>query len=287
MKPINYLDGFSGYGGFHLALKNAGYEFNKCYFSEIDKYAIANYRYNFPESIYAGSITDIPTNGIIEGLDLFTFGWPCQDNSSNGKRQGQRHGTRSGLLYAAAKVISKYKPRIFVAENVEGLYTVNKGIDIVESFRVLTYLYKNCPQYDIEMQFLDTRFFWLQSRPRLYFVGYHRGGDYSKVFPITGSSRPDNKREIREYAAKGIVSAFDLRCTYEERREVANSLYIRNITPVEEERIQGLPDNWTKLGNFEGVIKEIPESQRYFLTGNGVSIPVVQNILQKLKINFS
>jgi DNA (cytosine-5)-methyltransferase 1 len=278
MEVMDYLDGFSGYGGFHLGLEQAGFKFKNVYYSEIDKHAIANYRYNYPESIYAGSITDIPTNGIIPRLDLFTFGWPCQDNSSNGKRQGQQRGTRSSLLYSAVEIISKYKPRLFIAENVEGLYTVNKGIDIVESFKILAMLHDSCPQYEIEMQFFDTRWFHLQSRPRLYFVGHIRGRGNRRIFPIVSSGRQDNTGEVRMYAAKGIVSAFNLSSSYEERRKIADSLYIRNVTPIESERIQGLPDNWTKYGVFDSEVKEIPKNKRYELAGNGVSIPVIKSI---------
>jgi DNA (cytosine-5)-methyltransferase 1 len=180
---MNYLDGFSGYGGFHLAFERAGWRFDKCYYSEIDKHAIANYSYNFPNSIYAGSIDTICQSGIITDLDLFTFGWPCQDNSIAGKRKGQQSGTRSGLLYEAVNIIDKFKPRNFVAENVAGLLSVNKGIDIIESFKILSYLNESMPQYDIEMQLLNTRWFLPQNRERLFFVGHIRGGGIpSKYF---------------------------------------------------------------------------------------------------------
>ena len=36
---MNYLDLFSGAGGFHLGLKQAGIKFKKTFFSEIDKNA--------------------------------------------------------------------------------------------------------------------------------------------------------------------------------------------------------------------------------------------------------
>lgn len=182
---IDLLDGFSGYGGFHLALDNAGWKFNNTYFSEIDKYAIANYTYNFSNSIYAGSIDTICSSGIIRNIDLFTFGWPCQDNSIVGERKGQRPGTRSGLLYNAAEIINKFKPRNFIAENVAGLLSVNKGIDIVESFRLLAFLNESCPQYDIEMQLLNTRWLLPQNRERLYFIGHLRGSCSRQILPLT------------------------------------------------------------------------------------------------------
>lgn len=179
-----YLDGFSGYGGFHLGLEEAGFVFDKVYFSEIDKNAIANYKYNFPNSIYAGSITTISRNTIPEGIDLFTFGWPCQDNSIAGKRKGQSAGTRSGLLYEAVRVINEFKPRHFIAENVPGLLSVNEGIDYIEAIRLLSIFNESCPQYDIEMQLLNTKWVLPQNRERLYFIGHLRGTGSRQIFPI-------------------------------------------------------------------------------------------------------
>jgi len=53
---------------------------------------------------------------------------------------------------------------------------------------------------------------------------------------------------------------------------------IRRLTEIECERLQGLPDDWTKFGNYDGTIKEIPMSQRYKLLGNGVTVKVVEEI---------
>ena len=56
---MNYLDLFSGIGGFSLGLKQAGFKFDKHYFSEVDKYAIEVYQKQFPEAEGLGSVTDI------------------------------------------------------------------------------------------------------------------------------------------------------------------------------------------------------------------------------------
>ncbi len=181
---MNYLDGFSGYGGFHLALEEAGFKFDKVYFSEVDKHAIANYKYNFPNSIYAGPIQSINRTTIPEGIDIFSFGWPCQDNSIAGKRKGQSGGTRSGLLSEAVRVIDEFKPRHFIAENVPGLLSVNKGVDYIEAIRLLCVFNEGCPQYDIEMQLLNTKWFLPQNRERLFFVGHLRGTGCRQIFPI-------------------------------------------------------------------------------------------------------
>lgn len=49
---------------------------------------------------------------------------------------------------------------------------------------------------------------------------------------------------------------------------------IRRLTPVECERLQGFPDGWT-----DGV----SETQRYKQMGNSISVPVILEILKKIK----
>lgn len=84
---MKIIDLFSGIGGFSLGFQRAGYNFTEHYFSEIDKHAIANYKYNFPNAKHIGDITTIqPAN--LAGADIITFGSPCQDFSMAGRRAG-------------------------------------------------------------------------------------------------------------------------------------------------------------------------------------------------------
>lgn len=60
---------------------------------------------------------------------------------------------------------------------------------------------------------------------------------------------------------------------------------IRRLTPTECERLMGLPDGWTSEGIDEkGETIKISDSQRYKLTGNGVCVPVVKAIVERLII---
>lgn len=56
---MNLLELFSGIGGFSLGLQQAGFTFDKVYFSEIDRHAIANFKHNFPNAQHVGSVCDI------------------------------------------------------------------------------------------------------------------------------------------------------------------------------------------------------------------------------------
>jgi DNA (cytosine-5)-methyltransferase 1 len=58
---------------------------------------------------------------------------------------------------------------------------------------------------------------------------------------------------------------------------------IRRLTPIECERLQGFPDDWTKFGN-EG---EISDSQRYKMCGNAVTVDVVKAVAENCKFIFN
>ena len=59
---------------------------------------------------------------------------------------------------------------------------------------------------------------------------------------------------------------------------------IRDLTEIESERLQGFPDNWTKYGDYNGIIKEVPKSARYFMCGNAVTSLLVKEIGLKIKL---
>ena len=57
---------------------------------------------------------------------------------------------------------------------------------------------------------------------------------------------------------------------------------IRKLTPIECERLQGFPDNWTQFGT-EG---QVSDSQRYKMCGNAVTTNVVSAIAEGCKFIF-
>jgi DNA (cytosine-5)-methyltransferase 1 len=175
---MNYLDLFSGIGGFALGFQRAGWKFDKHYFSEINPYAIKVYQRHFPDAIPLGSITGIKPEELGQ-VDLITFGFPCQDLSIAGKRAGLA-GSRSGLFFEAMRLIRFLRPSIFIFENVKGLLTSNQGQDFETVLREIA----DVGLYECEWQLLNTSWFLPQNRERIYFIGHlgERGG--RKVFPI-------------------------------------------------------------------------------------------------------
>ena len=176
---MKLLDLFSGIGGFHLGFERAGFEFDYVGFAEVDKYASAVYKYNFPFSEELGDVKSIRSENLPK-IDIITFGSPCQDFSIAGKRAGATEGTRSSLIWEAIRLITKCKPRVFVWENVKGTFSSNNGAD----FWAIIQAFTNIGSYRLEWQLLNTRWFLPQNRERLYLVGYSgdRGG--RSVFPI-------------------------------------------------------------------------------------------------------
>jgi DNA (cytosine-5)-methyltransferase 1 len=175
---LKLLDLFSGIGGFHLGLTQAGFEFDWVGFSEIDKYAKETYSKHFPDAVDLGDVRTIRHEALPE-IDIITFGSPCQDFSIAGKRSGLG-GDRSSLIGEAIRLIADLKPHIFIWENVKGTFSSNNG----EDFWAIIQAFSNIGGYRLEWQLLNTRWFLPQNRERIYLVGHLGEGRGHKVFPI-------------------------------------------------------------------------------------------------------
>lgn len=301
MKNWNYLDLFSGIGGFHLGLKYAGFKFGWTGHSETDKYAEQVYHKHFPKSECLGDVRTIRTDRLPERISFLTFGFPCQDISIAGKRGGLG-ASRSGLFFEAMRIISECKPEIFIFENVKGLFSSSEGRD----FEIILRTIADIGLYDCEWQLLNTCWFLPQNRERIYFIGHLRGKSESKVFPIgegsqgkTGTQTETSRQKsrirrnysedkIRVYSPKGYARTIRerdykggqlLQIGTSEHHNTADvhsinqESKIRRLTPIEYERLQGFPDNY-----HEG----LSDTQAYKCYGNAVSVPVVKAIGEKL-----
>lgn len=208
---MKIIDLFSGIGGFALGFQRAGYQFTEHYFSEIDKHAIANYKYNFPHAINLGDITSIH-GGDFTGIDVITFGSPCQDFSLAGRRAGLK-GAKSSLIQQAIALIAQLRPSLFVWENVKGAFSSNAGAD----FWAIIKAFANIGGYTIEWQLLNTKWLLPQNRERIYLIGHIGGRSIPGVFPfgendklLEGKTRKENRKcpSIKTSPARTITSRY-------------------------------------------------------------------------------
>ena len=123
---------FDGSGTMPLAAEMCGVR--AVWASEVEPYPIAVTRTHLPLMQHLGSVTDID-GGLIEPVNVITFGSPCQDLSIAGRRAGLE-GKRSGLFMEAARIIREMRqatgglfPRFAVWENVPGALSSNGGKD--------------------------------------------------------------------------------------------------------------------------------------------------------------
>jgi len=273
---MKYFSTFSGIGGFDLALDEAGH---KCIgYSEIKQSAISVYENKFPNIKNYGDIKRIKT---LPNFDILVGGTPCQDFTILGKREGLQ-GSESSLFYEFVKILKKKKPSYFIFENVKGSMSSNGGKD----FAIMQIELSNCG-YDIQWQVLNSKNFGLaQNRQRVYIVGCIRGKSWKGFFPIRTSSESSIRRikeinggfhRYRTYSVKGIAPTLTAyqKAGYARVKIQSGKRTIRELTPIEYERLQGFPDNWTDVG--------LNKYERYELIGNAVSVNVVKAIINKLK----
>ncbi|KKT06417.1 MAG: Cytosine-specific methyltransferase [Candidatus Woesebacteria bacterium GW2011_GWA2_44_33] len=90
------------------------------------------------------------------------------------------------------------------------------------------------------------------------------------AIPVLTPDRMEKRQNGRRFKNDGDP-AFTL--TSQDKHGVYDGLSIRRLTPVECERLQGFPDNWT-----EG----ISDTQRYKCLGNAVTTLVIAEIGRKL-----
>jgi len=274
---MKIIDLFSGIGGFSLGFQRAGYQFTEHYFSEIDKHAIANYKYNFPHAKYIGDITTLH-GGDFTDIDIITFGSPCVDFSLAGRRAGLK-GAKSSLIEYAIALIANIRPSVFVWENVKGAFSSNAGADFWAILQALA----NIGGYTIEWQLLNTSWLLPQNRERIYLIGHIAGRSIPGVFPIGEIAKDSSKktRNIYDYS-RTILRGYKNSSSMGSFIRTKNNK-IRYLTEIECERLQGFPDNWTQYGDYNGTIKPIACTQRYKLIGNAVTVDIVELIAKRLK----
>ena len=115
---------FSGAGGMDLGFIQAG--FDVVWANDIIPEAIETYRNNIGNHIVYGDIRMISSEDIPDNPDVIIGGFPCQGFSIANTRRSMED-QRNFLYKEMLRIIGDKKPKMFVAENVKGLLSMEKG----------------------------------------------------------------------------------------------------------------------------------------------------------------
>jgi DNA (cytosine-5)-methyltransferase 3A len=292
---IIVLSLFDGISCGQVALERAGISVDKYYASEIDKYAIQVTQKNYPNTIQLGDVTKIDFKQIEGKIDLLIGGSPCQDLSNYKYDRGGvtgLEGSKSSLFWHYVKALKTLKPKYFLLENVASME--NKWIDIISE------------ELGVQPIEINSALVCAAERKRLYWTNIGQIGQpenkevllkdilecdvpdkyyYGSKYPITlhgldkkvcATIHLNGHRQTKE------VYSPNFKCNTilcdgnggNRVKKVLDKKGVRKLTPLEYERLQTLPDNYT-LG--------LSDSRRYTAIGNGWTVDVIAYILNNIK----
>ena len=194
---MNFLDLFSGIGGFRLGLEQAGH--TPVGWVEIDKFARQSYQaiHDTDGEWTATDITKVTDEEWREfngKVDIIAGGFPCQAFSIAGKRMGFLDSTKGTLFFEVARAAQQIKPRYLFLENVKGLLNHDSG----NTFRTILNTLDELG-YDVEWRVLNSKDFGVpQNRERVYIIGHLRGDGGREVFPFFRENGATNRASIKQ-----------------------------------------------------------------------------------------
>ena len=266
---IEVLSLFDGIGVGKLALNALGIESNYLG-AEIDSYAVSISERN--GVIPLGDVYDVEVKGM--SWNLLLGGSPCQSFSSLGNRSG--FDGKSGVFWEYVRVLNEGSFDYFLFENVK-----MKG----EWLKIIS------DALGVEPILINSADFSAQSRSRYYWTNipimpWESGGG-----PTLSSILEENDNYLKESTiarlrasrtggrlitadkpkAATIIAGYGKMPSDQEYLITSNG--VRPFTPIEFERLQGLPDNYTA---------GLSKTQRYRCVGNSWNLPTIIHILRGL-----
>ena len=293
---MNVLSLFDGMSCGQLALNRAGIKYSKYFAAEIDKHAIEVTQSNYPDTIQLGDVNDVGKRRLPR-IHLLIGGSPCQGFSFAGK-QLNFEDPRSKLFFKFVDYLRGYRPKYFLLENVkmkkeyQDIITQYLGVEPIEinSARVSAQTRKrlywtNIPfEKHIKNKGIVLKDILEEKVDEKYYVKK----EYDKDLVKHNAKRKDPMSSYRIYNyGKGAQGNRIYSKDYKSvclsalggGRGAKTGLYmignrVRRLTPIECERLQTVPDNYTALAS---------DSQRYKMLGNGWTIDVVAHILRGIQ----
>ncbi|WP_440614987.1 DNA (cytosine-5-)-methyltransferase [Bacillus subtilis] len=290
---MNVLSLFDGMSCGQIALEKAGIKVDNYFASEIDKHAIQITQKNYPNTIQLGDVTkwyewDLPE------IDLLLAGSPCQGFSVSGKGLNFSD-PRSKLFFVFSDVLNAVKPKHFLLENVkmkkrwEEIITnslcvhpieINSSLVSAQSRKRL--YWTNIPNVSqpedkrlllkdvLEDEYTEKEVLSEKIQERFQFIE----SNYA-----IGTTKPDfrtiGQRDyvFGENQKMGCLVATD----FKQPKQVYHNGVLRKASPLECERLQTVPDNYTK---------GVSNTQRYKMLGNGWTVDVIAHIFKGLKEEY-
>ena len=274
----NVLSLFDGMSCGQLALDTLGIKVNNYFASEIDPYAIKIAKKNYPNTKHIGSVVDVK-GADLPKIDLLIGGSPCQSFSNAGERTGM--DGKSKLFWEFVRVLKETNPTYFLLENVrmkkewENIITEQLGVNPI---------------------LINSRLVSAQNRPRLYWTNIpniEQPMDRGLVLADILEDTWDDKFNLSEKACDYMSRLRNGKPRWEYHTNPLNgksacltaNMYkgvpygvikeqLRRLTPVECERLQTVPDNYTA---------GVSDTQRFKMLGNGWTIDVIAHILINMK----
>lgn len=287
---MNVLSLFDGISCGMVALERANIKVDKYVAYEIDEYAIKVSKYNYPMIEQKG---DVFKAIYVEGeFDLLLGGSPCT-YWSIAKAGQDRETTSSGLgwdLFSQyVRALKEVKPKYFLYENNESMSDGIKN-EITKALGV-------------EPIMIDSADFSAQIRKRYYWTNIPVNMDYEKSDLVLNDILYNHEYRIKDFSkykdtvrwnkekticrydssGKGYYSQAS-RCrkttiksnTLTASGNDKNNIWLddckcRTLHPIEAERLQTLPDNYTECLNSKVKRSEV--------CGNGWTVDVIVHIL--------
>lgn len=283
-----FVDWFAGIGGFRLGLEPLGLRcVGAC---ENDRFCREVYNEQFGHEPEYGDTRKIDPRDVPDH-DLFTAGFPCQAFSLAGKRQGFRD-TRGTVFFEICRILKFKRPPYLLLENVPGILTApstdedGKAIPGTRGWVFLKVLESLGELgYSLQWQVCNSRHFGVpQNRSRVYIVGNSGEVPQPEVFPLSPETsamekdtpwRSNPLGKLHSHQGGRVYGSGNISPTLDTGKGplIDTGMGLRLATPLERERIQGFPDNWTS---------RVSDAQRYKQTGNAATPAVIRAIGQKL-----
>ena len=192
-KKFRVISLFSGAGGMDIGFINSGFDI--VWANDFFKEAVESYKNNIGDHIVFGDITKIPSSDMPDNIDLVIGGFPCQGFSVANNRRSMKD-ERNFLYKEMLRVIKDKKPKFFVAENVKGILSMEKG-------KVIEMIKKDFESlgYKVDARLLNAAEYGVpQARERVVIIGNRLGieNPYPKATHWIDSKKYKSKKGLKK-----------------------------------------------------------------------------------------